>query len=106
MDTVCAVREYVGRQVKIFREKRGWSMAELGRRIHKSKSTISRIEHGKQNVTLVDVVLLALALGVPPGVLFPPVESANGGIAELERRLLRAFRGLHERGRLVDEVYV
>jgi transcriptional regulator with XRE-family HTH domain len=61
-----------GQRVRTYREQRGWTLAELGRRIQMSKSSVSRIECGKQNVSIEDIEAIAAALEVSVGVLFAP----------------------------------
>jgi DNA-binding XRE family transcriptional regulator len=38
---------------------------ELAKRVHTSTSTISRIERGKQNISLKELVKIAIALDIP-----------------------------------------
>ena len=54
-------------RLRPYRERKGWSQAELGRRSGVSQATISRIEAGNTNrVDLATVDRLAKALGVSP----------------------------------------
>ncbi len=57
--------------VRVFREHRGISGAELGRRVGLDQSTISNIETGKTHGTLATTVRIARALGVDLANLVP-----------------------------------
>ena len=45
-------RELIGKQIKIIREKRGYSQDELAEIMKVNRSTISKIENGKFSVTI------------------------------------------------------
>lgn len=66
-----SAREQFGERVRHYRELRGWDMDELARKFGKTKGTISRIETGKQNVNIWQVIRLADILRVPVEELFP-----------------------------------
>jgi transcriptional regulator with XRE-family HTH domain len=74
---------YVGRQVRRFRTKRGWTQQALAHRLHElgaestgwSQTKINKLERGKLTRVLVDDVFeLALALDVSPLYLLTPLE--------------------------------
>jgi transcriptional regulator with XRE-family HTH domain len=54
-----------GDKVRFYRTLRGWGQDELAHRIGKSVPTISRIENGVQNLSLIEIVALSAALEVP-----------------------------------------
>jgi transcriptional regulator with XRE-family HTH domain len=71
--------EVVGKQVKYFRGKRGWTQEDLVRRFEElgipgwRQSKIAKVERGEAKRLPVDDVLeLALALGCPPVMLLAP----------------------------------
>jgi transcriptional regulator with XRE-family HTH domain len=45
-------RESVGKQIKVFREKRGYSQDQLAEIMEVNHSTISKIENGKFAITI------------------------------------------------------
>ncbi|KKQ36213.1 MAG: Helix-turn-helix domain-containing protein [candidate division WS6 bacterium GW2011_GWA2_37_6] len=53
----------MGEKVKKAREKSGVTQEELARRIKTTRSTISRVEKGKQNLTVEYIMKVATALG-------------------------------------------
>ncbi|WP_431246474.1 helix-turn-helix domain-containing protein [Leifsonia xyli] len=59
-----AANNVIARNVRRFREERGLSLGELGRRAGLAKQTIASIETGTGNPTIVTVESLASALGV------------------------------------------
>ena len=59
-----------GERIRNLRELRGWQLEDLAARVEKSPATISRIETGKQNLTMVDILMIAQALEIAPSVLF------------------------------------
>src|SRR5262245_44601226 len=62
-------REF-GLKVRQYRTLRGLGMDELAHRIGKSVPSISRIENGAQNVPLIVILKLAIALDAPLRELF------------------------------------
>jgi transcriptional regulator with XRE-family HTH domain len=58
------IREDFGRRVRYYRERLGWQQEDLALRIGKTKSNVSRIETGKQNVSVADIKSIARALEV------------------------------------------
>ncbi|MBI3458457.1 MAG: helix-turn-helix transcriptional regulator [Candidatus Rokubacteria bacterium] len=57
--------------VRTWRERRGWSLRELGERSGVSYVTIQRIEAGTMSPTVTTLDKLATALGVTPRDFFP-----------------------------------
>lgn len=54
----------VGARIRHFRKKRGLTLAELGERVYKSPSAISKYEHGEIAVDVATLYAMAEALGV------------------------------------------
>jgi transcriptional regulator with XRE-family HTH domain len=65
------IREKFGEKVRYYRELHRWSMEDLAQKIGKTKGTISRIETGKQNVSVAQIMQLADILAVEIEELFP-----------------------------------
>ena len=71
---------YVGRQVRRYRDKRGWSQQRLADRLAElgatgwSQTKIHKIEHDVQQVLVDDLFALAIALDVSPLYLLVPLE--------------------------------
>ncbi len=53
-----------GERIRVIREMRGWQLEDLAARIEKSVATLSRIENGKQNLTMVDIAVIAQNLEI------------------------------------------
>jgi transcriptional regulator with XRE-family HTH domain len=84
MDSTEAIRKLFGERVRYFRKLRGWQLDDLGARLNKSRGSLSRIENGKQNLTMVDIVTIAQALEVEVDELF----RHSSGSEEGGKRLL------------------
>ena len=56
-----------------WRERRGWSLRDLGKRSGVSYVTVQRIEAGKMSPTLDTLEKLATALGITVRDLIPPM---------------------------------
>jgi ribosome-binding protein aMBF1 (putative translation factor) len=56
------IQNEIGSIIKKARKKAGLSQDELAQKIKTSKSNISRMEHGKQNVTIAQLMRTANAL--------------------------------------------
>lgn len=66
------VRDF-GDRVRELREARGYSQEELGFRARLHRTAISFIERAERSATLETVEKLAIALGVQPADLMPPL---------------------------------
>jgi transcriptional regulator with XRE-family HTH domain len=79
--------EMLGERIRAYRLKRGWNEHELGTRLGLSHASISRLEHGQQNVSVHLLFAVAETLDVtlwqligdegqeaPPWVLSPQVQ--------------------------------
>jgi transcriptional regulator with XRE-family HTH domain len=64
------LKRQFGERIRSLRELRSWQLEDLAERVGKSAPTISRIENGKQNLTMVDILLIAQALEIAPSALF------------------------------------
>lgn len=68
----------LGTRVLELRKLRGWTQDELALRVKRSKQTISRLEKGKQNLKLSEILAVAEALEVPVSELFIEPEQDSG----------------------------
>jgi len=59
-----------GEQVRYYRGVHGWDQREFAERIQKSVPTVSRLELGKQNLSMADIMVIADVLEVPVPILF------------------------------------
>lgn len=59
-----------GIKVRTLRKKKGLSQLDLATRINLDKSSISRIENGRTNITLKTAVIISFALDYPLENLF------------------------------------
>lgn len=62
----------VGEQIRIFRERRGWSQAQLADKARVSRSHLNRIENGLSNPTTAFLEKIELTLGIKTGTLTQP----------------------------------
>jgi transcriptional regulator with XRE-family HTH domain len=70
-----------GERIRYLREMRGWQLEDLAARVEKSPATISRIENGKQNLTMVDILMIAQALEITPSLLFSQDKEETSNVA-------------------------
>jgi len=59
MDGAQGMQVYFGEQVRRYRKQAGLTLKQLAHRVEKTEASLSRIENGKQNITLEDIALLA-----------------------------------------------
>jgi transcriptional regulator with XRE-family HTH domain len=52
-------------RVKYFREKKGWSQAELANRMGRDKQWIQRVENGTTNIKFTSICRIAKCLDIP-----------------------------------------
>jgi transcriptional regulator with XRE-family HTH domain len=70
------IRRLLGRNVRRFRQAKGWSQEELGFEADLHRTYISGVERGVRNPTVVIVAKLAASLGVPPARLLESSRSS------------------------------
>ena len=80
--TTTRIREidrHIGRQLRRFREARGYSQATMGRAIGLSFQQIQKYESGANRLSASRLILLARALGVEPQDLMAGLPARLGG---------------------------
>ena len=63
-----------GRQLQRLRKERGMSQEALAEEADIHRTFIGHIERGKTNISLLNIVRLAHALGIPPARFFKDIE--------------------------------
>jgi putative transcriptional regulator len=58
------LKKKIGQRIIEFREKKGWSQADLARACNKDRQAIEKLENGKVNPTLYTLFEIATALEV------------------------------------------
>lgn len=94
----------MGRQIRLRREQRGMSAAELARRAGLAKATLSGLESGRSNPTIDTLDAVAVALGIPLSDLLVSngpdqaqvVRATDDDGSEVHRELLRRVSGAHQ----------
>jgi transcriptional regulator with XRE-family HTH domain len=66
------IRQLVGRNVRKFRVEKGLTQEEFAVRSGFSQQYLSDLERGRRNPTVVSILELAMALGVPHTALVAP----------------------------------
>lgn len=83
----------IGRKVRQLRTERGWTQADLARRLDElgwpvDQTTVSNLELGRRPIRVAEADALALAFGVPMlAVWYLPVDGEPWSIAAMRRRL-------------------
>jgi len=80
---------WVAGAIKDVREQRGWSQAELARKLKRTQTAVSYWEAGKRAPGVDDLVELATALDVTVDVFFPPERVRRPVIAVLRATAAR-----------------
>lgn len=102
-DMASTLATSVGAQLRLRREQRGLSAAELARRSGLSKATLSGLESGRANPTIDTLDAVAIALGVPLTDLLVPttptqphVVRATAAADTAQQEMLRRVSGGHQ----------
>jgi transcriptional regulator with XRE-family HTH domain len=94
-------------KVAQLREERGWSQAELARRLsaigfEMHQTTVAKLEAGKRPLRVAEAFALAQVFGLPPLAMFyMPVKGEDHGMDYMRNRLTRLDERLKETG---DEI--
>jgi transcriptional regulator with XRE-family HTH domain len=86
-------RSRLGATLRNLRQRRGWTLAELGRRCGFSVPTLSKVENDRLSLSYDKLIRLSEGLGVDIGELFVPVDVAGGGAVTGRRSVNRRDEG-------------
>lgn len=89
-----ALQKFLGSQVRVFRDKRGFSQIELAERLSVSKETIGKIERGAAAPSFRTLDKLCRELRISPRNLFPDgnYEDINPASTALENLISKASK--------------
>jgi transcriptional regulator with XRE-family HTH domain len=105
----------MGELIRAAREERGMSQVELAKQVNRRPPTISLIENGKSEISVLPLVLLAITLKKPISYFFPPSLLKDWIVdvkTPFEQKGLELLRDIEEQGdmrltirllRLLDE---
>jgi len=68
------LKQQFGRRVKELRAEKGWSQERLAEEADLHRTYVAQVEVGLRNLSLISIVRLAWALGVPTGVLLAQID--------------------------------
>ena len=88
--TAEAVQKLFGERMRHYRKQRGLTLRDLATRLQTTESSMSRIENGKQNLSMAYIATIADALAVPPHALFGA--DVTTAIPPEERESYRLFQ--------------
>jgi transcriptional regulator with XRE-family HTH domain len=83
------LRELLSANIKRFRNRRGWSQANLAEKLDISTNFLSDIETTKGWVSPLTLAKLATALNVEVYELFKPENSVSGGVKDVVNKLAK-----------------
>ena len=90
------------RRIRSRREELGMSQEELAKRVgYKSRSSINKIELGKNDITQSKIAEIALALGTTPEYLMGWQSEISKRVNEDEAELVDGYRSLSDEGKLL-----
>lgn len=64
----------IGKRIRTIREKRGYSQEEFAAAAQLERSYTGRVERGEQNISMQNLIQIALTLEVEVGEIFPPLK--------------------------------
>jgi transcriptional regulator with XRE-family HTH domain len=82
----------VGERIREARLDRQLSQGQLGRRVSLTRASISNLELGRQKLLLHTLYDIAVALGVQPSALLPPLSLGPVEEGTLEQEMPRGLR--------------
>lgn len=64
------VKVLFGKRIRELRKLRGWSQEEFALRVGLDRSYVGGVERGERNISLENICLMSVTLGVPTSKLF------------------------------------
>lgn len=64
----------IGKRIRALRQERGYSQEDFATTAQLGRSYAGRVERGEQNISMQNLIQIALTLGVEVGELFPPLK--------------------------------
>jgi transcriptional regulator with XRE-family HTH domain len=95
----------VGIQIRKIREEKKMTLEELGNKINKTKSYVSKLERGVKPISLQNLQMIAEALGIDVTDLFPNKEKVDNPFTG-EEDWAFVVRELKDRGYSAGDVYL
>lgn len=89
----------IGENIKLLRERRGWSQGELGRRIGKTRSAVSQYESGLIVPRMGVVEDLAQVFGVKKSTIIGDTAGSGIRLSFDEQELVECYRSMTPRFR-------
>ena len=65
----------IGKKIKEMRKLKGFSQEEFASKARLGRTYYGRVERGEQNISIQNLIQIALTLGVEVGELIPPLRS-------------------------------
>ncbi len=92
---------WIGEKIRQARKEKGWTQSQLAEAVDKSQNNISDYERGRLEISVVDLMLIALALEKPITYFVPPrVRGANpDDLTDKEKELI------HYASEIPDELF-
>lgn len=95
----------IGMTIRKLREERKMTLEDLGEKLGKTKSYISKLERGIKTISLENLQKIATALDVDVTELFPDKEKANNPFTG-EEDWVFVVKELKDKGFTASEVYL
>jgi len=93
----------MGELIRKAREERGFSQAEFAKETNRRPATISYIENGKSDISVLTLLLFAITLKKPISYFFPDFLQKEDFLdvkSEFEHQMLEKARGIEEFGNM------
>jgi len=58
------IRVRIGRRLKKLRKKRGWTQVQMAEQFGLDRSYLADVEHGKRNISIVNLEIIARGFGL------------------------------------------
>ena len=78
---------YIGKQIKTFREKKGWTTQDLADRLHTSRVTVTRYETGARKASQDMLYKMSELFGTTIDDFFPPRDASKQRSETVEQAL-------------------
>lgn len=73
----------IGKKIKEMRKLKGYSQEGFAAKAGLGRTYFGRVERGEQNISIQNLIRIALTLGVEVGDLIPPIRSLKRPVSEI-----------------------
>jgi probable phosphoglycerate mutase len=96
-------REKIGKRIKKLRVNKGFSQEEIAARLHIPRPSVSQIEHGKRDISVIELAKLSEVFGISPDEIIKAASDTSSSEKEVSEDVKKIYFMRH--GEAFDDIF-